>query len=119
MTMGLKEKVLEVLKKINDPEIPVSIYDLGLIYEVSVKDRNVYIKLTATTPGCPLAFYLPSLVENDLRREIPGLEDIKVELVWDPPWTPSRISEEGRKRLMEIYGRDIVGEWLSMFNEQA
>jgi len=113
MTVELKERVLELLKKINDPEIPVSVYDLGLIYDLSVKDGVVDIKMTVTSVGCPLTFYLPALIEERIKSELPEVREVNVELVWDPPWTPERITEEGRRRLKELYGRDVVADWLS------
>uniref|UniRef100_A0A7J3ZIX2 Metal-sulfur cluster assembly factor n=1 Tax=Fervidicoccus fontis TaxID=683846 RepID=A0A7J3ZIX2_9CREN len=111
----LKEKVIEVLKKIYDPEIPVSIYDLGLIYELNVseEDRAVSIKMGVTTPLCPVTLYLASYVEQELKSRIPELKDAKVEVVFDPPWDPSRITPAGRERLKQIYGYDVVAEMLA------
>lgn len=110
--MIAKEKVVEALRKVFDPEIPVNVYDLGLIYDVSIEGGKVKVKMTMTAPGCPLGAYLPAMVEDAVRSEVPGVEDVEVEIVWDPPWTPLRITEEGRKQLKQIYGVDIVEEWL-------
>ncbi len=94
-----KEKIIEKLKTIDDPELSISVWDLGLIYDVQVNDENeVYIKMTLTTPGCPLMAFLPKKVE----QEIKGMEEVKdavVELVWDPPWKPEMLSEEAKKKL--------------------
>lgn len=114
--VSLKDKVIEALKKIYDPEIPVNVYDLGLVYDLEVSDSEVKIKMTLTAPGCPLGSYLPSLIEEVIKQET-GVKSVDVELVWDPPWSPLRVTEEGRKRLKEIYGADIVDEWLKRTGE--
>ena len=110
--VSLRERVVEALKKVYDPEIPINIYDLGLVYGIEVHDSRVKVKMTLTAPGCPMAAYLPALVEEVIRQEVPEAEDVEVEVVWDPPWSPRRVTEEGRKRLKEIFGRDIVEEWI-------
>ncbi|RLF05969.1 MAG: hypothetical protein DRK00_02890 [Thermoprotei archaeon] len=110
--VSLRERVVEALKKVYDPEIPINIYDLGLVYGIEVHDSRVKVKMTLTAPGCPMAAYLPALVEEVIRQEVPEAEDVEVEVVWDPPWSPRRVTEEGRKRLKEIFGRDIVDEWI-------
>lgn len=98
--MVTREQVLQVLKEVYDPEIPVNIVDLGLVYEVDVDEENrVRIKMTLTTPGCPLAYYLVEQVEEVVRSKLPEVEDVRVELVWDPPWTPDRMSGEARRLL--------------------
>ena len=93
-----KERVLEALKKVQDPEIPVSVVDLGLIYDVQVNDGNVHVKMTLTAPGCPMARYIARQAEWAV-TELEGVDDVVMELVWDPPWSPDRISPEGRKAL--------------------
>ncbi|MCD6458280.1 MAG: DUF59 domain-containing protein [Thermoproteales archaeon] len=97
--MTTKEDVLKVLKEVYDPEIPVNIVDLGLIYDVKVEDENVYIKMTLTAPGCPLAFFLTKMVEDAIKEKLPEIKDVTVDLVWDPPWTPERMSEDAKKLL--------------------
>lgn len=88
--------VIEVLRTIFDPELPVSIYELGLIYGVDVDaDDNVTVRMTLTTPACPAAELLPPEVEAKVKA-IRGVRDARVELVWDPPWTPDRMSEAAR-----------------------
>ena len=97
--MELKDKVIAEIKKIYDPEIPVNIYDLGLIYDVKVDKENVVeIKMTLTTPNCPVAESLPKEVEDSV-RELKEVNKVKLELVWDPPWDKSMISEAGKLEL--------------------
>src|SRR5207247_638011 len=89
----LRDKIVEVLKSCFDPEIPVNIYELGLIYDVDVQETGaVAIRMTLTTPACPAAGSLPPEVENKVKK-LPGVQSAKVEIVWDPPWTPDRMSE--------------------------
>jgi len=94
----LVERVIAALKTIYDPEIPVNIYDLGLIYRVESKDRIVEVDMTLTAPGCPVAQTFPGMVEGTVKL-VPGVEDAMVELVWDPPWRQELISEEARLEL--------------------
>ena len=97
--MELKDKVIAEIKKIYDPEIPVNIYELGLIYDIKVdKDNVVEIKMTLTTPNCPVAESLPKEVENSV-KEIKDVKDAKLELVWDPPWNKSMMSEAAKLEL--------------------
>nr|MDO8098181.1 iron-sulfur cluster assembly protein [Candidatus Njordarchaeota archaeon] len=97
--MATKEDVMKVLQSIYDPEIPVNIVDLGLIYNVSVdKNNNVNIKMTCTTPYCPMNRYLQQEV-TDKTKGIKGVKDVKVEMVFDPPWTPDRIAPSARKEM--------------------
>lgn len=97
--MVLENDVIETLKTIYDPEIPVNIYDMGLIYSVDVQeDGRVRVEMTLTAPGCPVAVSLPLEVEEKV-RQVPGVKEAKVEVVWDPPWTPDRMSEEARLEL--------------------
>ncbi|MCS7315074.1 MAG: SUF system Fe-S cluster assembly protein [Bryobacterales bacterium] len=99
MSAALKDQIIAALKTIYDPEIPVNIYDLGLIYEVNVNEEGaVRIAMTLTAPACPVAAMLPRQVEQRV-REVPGVKEARVELVWDPPWTPDRMTQEARMRL--------------------
>ncbi len=89
----LKEKIINALRTCFDPEIPVNIYDLGLIYELDVDAAGVVkIQMTLTAPACPVAGSLPPEVERRV-KEVPGVSEAKVELVWEPPWTQSRLSQ--------------------------
>jgi FeS assembly SUF system protein len=90
----IEEKVIEALKLVYDPEIPVNIYELGLIYEINVDPETsaVYVQMTLTAPGCPVAGTLPREVQQRV-ESVPGVHRAVVELVWDPPWTKDRMSE--------------------------
>lgn len=95
----LQDKVVEVLRTCYDPEIPVNIYDLGLIYEVKVeRTGEVYVRMTLTAPTCPVAGSLPPEVEQKV-KEIPGVTSAKIDLVWDPPWEMSKMSEAAKLQL--------------------
>jgi FeS assembly SUF system protein len=95
----LFEPVLEALKTVQDPEIPVNLVDLGLIYELTVKQGGiVYIEMTLTTPACPVAQSMPGEVENAV-ASVPGVSDVRVKLVWTPPWDRDRMSEEAKLEL--------------------
>jgi FeS assembly SUF system protein len=92
----LTDEIIAALKTVYDPEIPSDIYELGLIYKIDIADdRGVAIDMTLTTPNCPSAQELPSMVENAV-ASVPGVREAKVEIVWDPPWDPSRMSDEAR-----------------------
>jgi FeS assembly SUF system protein len=95
----LKEKVIEKLQTIFDPEIPVSIYELGLIYEINILPiNNIQVVMTLTAPGCPAAQTLPVEVDQKL-REIEGVNDVHVAVTWNPPWDKSRMSEVAQLEL--------------------
>ena len=95
----ITDQLIEKLKSVYDPEIPVDIYELGLIYKVDISDdRDVAIDMTLTAPGCPVAGEMPGWVE-DAVREVPGVRNVKVDLVFDPPWDPSRMSDEAKLQL--------------------
>jgi len=94
-----EEQVVEVLRTCFDPEIPVNIYELGLIYEVKVDPSNeVYVKMTLTSPHCPAAASLPAEVESKVRT-IPGVKNATIDVVWDPVWNPSMMSEAAKLEL--------------------
>ncbi|MDF1757416.1 MAG: SUF system Fe-S cluster assembly protein [Legionellaceae bacterium] len=96
---SLKEDVILALKGVFDPEIPVNIYDLGLIYDVALDDKqHVHIQMTLTSPGCPVAQTFPGTVERAV-NEVAGISDCEVELVWEPPWDQDRMSEAARLEL--------------------
>jgi FeS assembly SUF system protein len=94
-----EERVVSALRGVYDPEIPVNIYDLGLIYDIAVRDdSHVHIRMTLTAPACPVAGSMPGAVERAVLR-VPGIAAAEVELVWDPPWTQERMSDEARLEL--------------------
>lgn len=94
----LEAQVVEVLKSIYDPEIPVNIYDLGLIYEIQAKNRSVFVRMTLTAPNCPVADVLPQQVEAAIGM-LPDVDESTVVLTFDPPFTPDMMSEEARLEL--------------------
>ena len=96
--MNLTEKVIAEIKKIYDPEIPVNIYELGLIYDVSIKDNDVSVKMTLTTPNCPVAESLPKEVKDSI-LEIKEVKKVDLDLVWEPPWDKSMMSEAAKLEL--------------------
>ncbi len=100
---ALGEKVIEVLRTVHDPEIPVNIFDMGLVYRIDVEDDDtVVIDMTLTTPHCPVAETLPVEVERKV-SEIEGVKGCRVNIVWDPPWHPGMMSEEARLELGFLY----------------
>ena len=96
--MDLKEQVITEIKKIYDPEIPVNIYELGLIYDIKIKDKDVQVKMTLTTPNCPVAESLPKEVKDSI-IEITEVNKVDLDLVWDPPWNKSMMSEAAKLEL--------------------
>ena len=97
--MEIKEKIIKEVKKIYDPEIPVNIYELGLIYDVKIENNNsVKVKMTLTTPNCPVAESLPKEVKDSI-MELPEINDVDLQLVWDPPWDKSMMSEAAKLEL--------------------
>ena len=97
--MELKEKIIEEIKKIYDPEIPVNIYDLGLIYDIKVEDKNTAkIKMTLTSPNCPVAESLPNQVKENIMK-VEGVSEVSLNLVWEPPWNKDKMSEAAKLEL--------------------
>ena len=96
--MNLKEKIITEIKKIYDPEIPVNIYELGLIYDIKVDDNNVEVKMTLTSPNCPVAESLPNEVKDSILK-IKDVKDVDLKLVWDPPWNQTMMSEAAKLEL--------------------
>ncbi len=94
-----ESNVLEALKEVYDPELGVNVVDLGLVYGVSAERGQVRVTMTLTTPGCPLHASLAEAVESAIEFMVPGVESVAVDLVWEPPWTPDRITEAGREAL--------------------
>ena len=96
--MEIKDKIIEEIKKIYDPELPVNIYDLGLIYDVQVNQKKAKIKMTLTTPNCPVAESLPKEVKDSV-MQVEGIKKVELDLVWDPPWNKSMMSEAAKLEL--------------------
>ena len=97
--INIKEKIINEIKKIYDPEIPVNIYELGLIYKIEVAENNkVLLEMTLTSPNCPVAESLPNSVKENILR-INGIKEVDLKLVWDPPWTKDKMSEAAKLEL--------------------
>ena len=95
----IKVKIIDEIKKIYDPEIPVNIFELGLIYKIEViENKKVLIEMTLTSPNCPVAESLPNSVKENILK-IDGVEDVELKLVWDPPWTKEKMSEAAKLEL--------------------
>ena len=111
--IDLKEKIITEIKKIYDPEIPVNIYELGLIYKIDVNDdKKVTIEMTLTSPNCPVAESLPNSVKNNILK-IEGIKDVDLRLVWDPPWTKDKMSEAAKLEL------NFMNEQIIKFSDKA
>ena len=96
--MPTQEQVVDVIKQVYDPEIPVNVYDLGLIYTIDAKEDSVRITMSLTSQGCPSAQQIPGQIKQQLIQRL-NVPNVQVDVVWDPPWNPERISTEGRKAL--------------------
>jgi FeS assembly SUF system protein len=94
----LMDKIVEKLKSVYDPEIPVDIYELGLIYDVRINEKTVSMDMTLTSPHCPVAESLPMEVKRSV-EEIPEIEEVEVKIVWDPPWDKTKMSESAKLEL--------------------
>ena len=92
------DDIKDALREVYDPEIPVNVYDLGLIYDVQLNEGQVYVQMTLTAPGCGMGPYIAQNAEWRI-AEIEGVEDVEVEMVFDPPWNPEMITEDGKKLL--------------------
>jgi FeS assembly SUF system protein len=97
--MPTKDDVILVLKKCYDPEIPINIYDLGLVYNIDISDASgkVEVKMTLTAPGCPASAYMGADVKRKI-EQLPGVKEASVNIVWEPPWTPEMMSESAKKQ---------------------
>ncbi len=96
--MEVKEKIINEIRKIYDPELPVNIYDLGLIYDIQVKNKKAEIKMTLTTPNCPVAESLPKEVKEGA-MQVDEIDDVDLQLVWAPPWTKDMMSDAAKLEL--------------------
>lgn len=116
------DRILKALKDVYDPEIPVNVYDLGLIYEIRVRKGKsgkprIYVLMTLTAPGCPVTGVIAAYVEEAIKDAIPEAEDVEIEITFDPLWTPDRVTKDGRELLKSIYGYDVVEEWKRRYEE--
>ena len=105
MTDSIKNKIIERIQTVFDPEIPVDIYNLGLIYSIEYDDHQIKVEMTLTSPGCPSAQELPVQVHDEIKSAFPD-KTVKVELVWDPPWDPSRMSEDAQL-MLDMFGMHV------------
>ena len=96
--MDIKNKIIDEIKKIYDPEIPVNIYELGLIYDIKIDNRKAQIKMTLTTPNCPVAESLPKEVKEGA-MQVEEIDEVDLELVWDPPWNKNMMSDAAKLEL--------------------
>lgn len=96
--MVSEKEVRDALREVMDPELGISLVDLGLIYGIEVAGKKVGVKMTFTTPACPMVHFLVSSVENAVKK-VNGVSEVDVQLVWDPPWTPDRMSDAGKEKL--------------------
>jgi len=101
LNMVTEEQVYQALSSVRDPELPLNIVDLGLIYDVSIENDAVSVKMTLTTPGCPMHSTIKAEAEEALRK-LSGIRSVKVEIVWDPPWNPDMMSEEAKRMLRRV-----------------
>jgi metal-sulfur cluster biosynthetic enzyme len=115
----IRRKVIEALKEVYDPEIPVNVWDLGLIEEISVNDEGyVDIKMMLTAIGCPVSATIAYMAEATVWDKVKEAKGVNVEIVWDHPWSPDRVTPEGREQLKVIYGYDIVEDWKAAYQYQ-
>ncbi len=113
----LRKKIISILETITDPEIGIDLWNLGLIYDIKIIDnKHVKIQMGLTTPFCPLANILPMMVAEELKKKL-GV-DAEIELVYDPPWTPERMTEKGRRIFKERFGYDIVEEYRRAYGQK-
>lgn len=96
-----RDAIIEKLREVYDPEIKVNIYDLGLVYELKVGEKDVFVKTTLTSPGCPVGDYIVAQIDERV-RQVPGVEDVKVELTFEPPWDLTKVTQDGKEQLLYL-----------------
>ena len=94
-----KENIIEILQECYDPEIPIDLWNLGLIYNISIKDNDIDITMSLTTPGCTMGQYMADDIKSKLIEQLKNVRNVNVEVVFDPPWQPEMMTDEGRKKL--------------------
>ncbi len=97
------EGVMESLREVFDPELAINIVDLGLVYGVDVEERSVLVRMTLTSPGCPIGPMLQAMAESAVRRAFPSVESVRVDIVWSPPWDPYKMASEEAKDMLGIW----------------
>jgi len=111
----IKAKILHALRFVTDPEIPISVVDLGLIRELKVEDSKVLLRVVMTAPGCPYSSMIAQQIEESAKAAVPEVEDVKVKLEIFPPWTPFDMTEKGREEFKKLFGYDIVDSFLKRY----
>ncbi|MDN5366875.1 MAG: hypothetical protein PWQ11_286 [Candidatus Diapherotrites archaeon] len=106
-----KEKIIDAIKTVYDLEIPVNVYDLGLIRELKINEGKVYIKMTWTSPMCPYGPLITKMVEDAVRK-VEGVGDVEVDVELDPPWSPKELTEDGKRQMEMLFGKETVERWL-------
>lgn len=106
-----EEKIIDAIKTVYDLEIPVNVYDLGLIREMKINGGKVYIKMTWTSPMCPYGPLITKMVE-DAVKNVEGVEDVEVEVELNPPWSPKELTEDGKRQMEMLFGKETVERWL-------
>ena len=96
--MITENEVIEVLKQCYDPEIPINIVDLGLVYEIKISEHKIYIKMTLTSPFCPMSSFIQSDIKSKLEN-LEGINEAEIDIVWEPPWSPDKVSEAAKAQL--------------------
>jgi len=109
--MVAKEQVVDALKTVYDIEIPVNVYDLGLIRKIRINGDDVYVRMTWTSPMCPYGSLLTKMVEDALKK-IDGIGNVDVEVELDPPWNPKELTEDGLRQMEMLFGKETVEKWL-------
>lgn len=99
MALPTEEQIRDALREVDDPEIGINIIDLGLVYGIDISGERVHIKMTMTTPACPLHSYLSTTSQEAIRRHFPDVSAVDIELVWDPPWDPAKMSPAAKQQL--------------------
>tara|TARA_B100000686_G_scaffold324951_1_gene381145 strand:+ start:204 stop:554 length:351 start_codon:yes stop_codon:yes gene_type:complete len=94
-----KENIIEILQECYDPEIPIDLWNLGLIYNISIEDNDIDITMSLTTPGCTMGQYMADDIKSKLIEQLKNVKNVNVEVVFDPPWQPEMMTDEGRKKL--------------------
>ncbi|HEU16191.1 MAG TPA: DUF59 domain-containing protein [Nitrososphaeria archaeon] len=115
----MKRRIVEALKEVYDPEIPVNVWDLGLIEDISINDEGfVDIKMLLTAIGCPVSASIAYMTEAIVWDKVKDAKGVNVEIIWDHPWSPDRVTSEGREQLKVIYGYDVVEDWKAAYQYQ-